>query len=104
MRAYVCGTLDTKGPELHYLADCLRRAGLSVSVIDVSTAAGGSSAPWPADVPATEVAGCHPEGAGAVLGVADRGQAITAMSIALACFIGTRTDLGGIIGAGGSGG
>ena len=104
MRAYVCGTLDTKGPELHYLADCLRRANLSVSVVDVSTAATGSSAQRAADVPAAEVAGYHPEGASAVLGVADRGGAIAAMSIALAHYIGTRTDLGGIIGAGGSGG
>jgi uncharacterized protein (UPF0261 family) len=98
-RAYVAGTFDTKGAELRYIAGLLRSAGVEVLTVDLATQPGGSGA----DVPAAEVAMHHPEGAGAVLGGDDRGRAVTAMAVAFERFIRSRGDVGGIIGAGGSG-
>ena len=56
-----------------------------------------------ADVTPTEVAAHHPAGAAAVF-TGDRGSSVEAMSEALTRFVLTRADLGGIVGAGGSGG
>ncbi len=100
-RAYIVGTLDTKGEELLYIRDLLQGAGVPTCVVDVGT--GGGAAPAGADVSAAEVAGHHAEGAGAVLGHDDRGQAVAAMGEALARFLPARGDIGGIVGAGGSG-
>ena len=36
-RAYVCGTFDTKGPELDFIAERLRDAGVATCTVDVST-------------------------------------------------------------------
>ena len=99
-RAYVCGTFDTKGPELGYIAACLRAASVATRTVDVSTRAHSQ----PCDVTAAEVAGHHPHGADAVLGRADRGAAIAAMITAFERFVAGCTDIAGMIGAGGSGG
>ena len=101
LKAYIVGTLDTKGEELFYLRDRLAAEGAQACIVDASTGAG--PAPPGADVSAAEVAGLHPDGAGAVLGLEDRGQAVAAMGEALSRFLPTRTDIGGMIGAGGSG-
>ena len=69
--------------------------------MDVGT--GGGAPPAGVDVSAAEVAGHHPDGAEAVLGLGDRGQAVAAMGEALARFLPTCADIGGAIGAGGSG-
>ncbi len=98
--AYVCGTFDTKGPELRYIASCLRAAGLTTCTIDLSTRPHRQTT----DVPAREVAAHHPNGESAVLALEDRGAAITAMVVAFERFIFSRNDIAGIIGAGGSGG
>ena len=58
MKAYVVGTFDTKGPELPYIADLLRAAGLDTVTVDVGTQGGEASV----DVSAREVAACHPRG------------------------------------------
>ena len=100
-RAYIVGTLDTKGAELLYIRDLLAADGVQACVVDVGT--GGADRPAGVDVSAAEVAGHHPEGADAVLGLDDRGQAVAAMGEALARFLPTRDDIGGVIGAGGSG-
>ena len=100
-KAYIVGTLDTKGEELLYLRDLLAARGAASCVVDVGT--GGGAPPAGADVSAAEVASHHPDGAGAVLGGDDRGQAVAAMGEALARFLATCADIGGIIGAGGSG-
>ncbi|MGH3586773.1 MAG: Tm-1-like ATP-binding domain-containing protein [Pseudonocardia sp.] len=97
--AYVVGTFDTKGAELRYAAERLRAAGAGVVTVDVSTAQRGS----PADVPAEEVAAHHPEGAAAVF-TGDRGSAVAAMAVALERYLRTRSDVGGVLGLGGSGG
>ncbi|HEX6013877.1 MAG TPA: Tm-1-like ATP-binding domain-containing protein [Geminicoccaceae bacterium] len=96
---YICGTFDTKAAELHYLAGLLRAAGLPVRTVDLSTQGAGDGV----DVAAAEVAGHHPEGAGAVLGGDDRGTAVGAMALAFERFAAGRDDVGGMIGAGGSG-
>ena len=100
-RAYIVGTLDTKGAELLYIRDLLAADGVQACVVDVGT--GGADRPVGVDVSAAEVAAHHPEGADAVLGLEDRGQAVAAMGEALARFLPTRDDIGGVIGAGGSG-
>jgi uncharacterized protein (UPF0261 family) len=97
-KAYVCGTLDSKGAELRYVRDCLAAAGVGTCLVDLGTS--GSKAP--ADVTAAEVAAHHPQGAEAVF-TGDRGTAVTAMAEAFRAFVLGRADLGGIIGAGGSG-
>ena len=97
--AYVIGTWDTKGPELDYIAACLRTAGASVRTVDVST----GHATAPTDVTAAEVAAHHPAGAAVVGGAEGRGAAVTAMAEALAAYLASCADLAGVIGAGGSG-
>src|SRR5690606_31284919 len=50
-----------------------------------------------------EVAAHHPEGAAAVLGKTDRGEAVSAMATALSAYMSSRTDIGAVLGLGGSG-
>ncbi len=97
--AYVCGTYDTKGTELHYLATLLRSAGQAVLTVDLGTRAPGGGV----DVTAAEVAAAHPNGVGAALGGDDRGAAMAAMAEAFERWLVDRPDVGGVIGAGGSG-
>jgi uncharacterized protein (UPF0261 family) len=99
-RAYVCGTFDTKGPELSFIADCLRAVGVTTCTVDVSSREYSALC----DVSAAQVAAHHPHGAAAVLGLADRGAAIAAMMVAFERFLASRDDIAGVIGAGGSGG
>ncbi|MGD8711182.1 MAG: ABC transporter permease, partial [Ectothiorhodospiraceae bacterium] len=96
--AYVCGTFDTKRRELTFIRNRLEKQGLRVVTVDLST----SGRPSPADVSPPEVARYHPHGSRSVF-VDDRGGAVTAMAEAFARFLPTRRDLGGVIGAGGSG-
>ena len=98
-KAYVVGTCDTKGAELRYACGLLRAAGVEPVLVDIGTRSDGGDA----DIRAADVAAHHPEGPDAVF-VNDRGQAVAAMAEALRRFIGTRTDLAGILGMGGSGG
>ena len=97
--AFVVGTCDTKAEELLFVRDRLRAQGVQVVCVDVSTTA--HDVPGP-DVSAAQVAALHPAGAGAVF-TGERGSAVAAMAAALLAFVRQRSDLGGIIGAGGSG-
>jgi len=97
--AYVIGTFDTKGHELTFLNNCLKRLGVKTVTVDLST----SGKPSPADISPIEVARHHPGGEAAVF-TGDRGASVTAMADAVSRFIRTRRDMGGIISAGGSGG
>lgn len=96
---YVIGTMDTKGAELRFAADCVRRAGARPVLVDVGTKGAGDGA----DVTAAEVAAHHPDGAGAVLGLNDRGAAVAGMAEALTRWLSARTDIGAVLGLGGSG-
>lgn len=98
-RAYVVGTMDTKSDELRYMAQIIEAAGVATCLVDVGTRAETEDA----DIGAAEVAAHHPQGAGAVLGQDDRGQAVGAMGVALARFVASRDDIAGMVGAGGSG-
>ncbi|WP_342593240.1 Tm-1-like ATP-binding domain-containing protein [Ramlibacter agri] len=97
--AYVAGTFDTKGRELMFVKQCLERRGLRVVTVDLST----SGRPSSASIHPREVARHHPQGEPAVFSK-DRGTAVTAMAQAFERFVLTRRDLGGLVGAGGSGG
>ena len=99
-KAYVAGTCDTKGAELRYIKGLIEDAGIESWLVDLGTGGGAAGA---VDVPAAEVASHHPDGADAVLIGGDRGRAVTAMADAFAHFVRTRGDIGGMIGAGGSG-
>ncbi|RYX92178.1 MAG: UPF0261 family protein [Comamonadaceae bacterium] len=100
--AWVVGTYDTKGDELHYMAALLRSAGVPVLTVDIGTRSKSD-----VDMPARTVAAYHPLGADAVLGVDDRGVAVTAMGEALSALVREKLvqgQIAGMIGAGGSGG
>jgi len=99
MIAAVAGTFDTKGTELSYMADLIRATGLEVRTIDLGTTAKGS-----ADISAETVAACHPDGAEAVLSQTDRGAAVAAMAVAFESYVKNADWIGGLVGAGGSGG
>lgn len=98
-RVYVIGTMDTKGAELRFAADCVRRTGARPVLVDVGTKGAGDGA----DVTAAEIAAHHPDGAGAVLGLNDRGAAVAGMAEALTRWLTARTDIGAVLGLGGSG-
>ncbi len=100
-RVCVAGTFDTKSVELDYIADCLKNAGVPVRRVDLATR---SDDPANADVSAAQVAASHPDGAGAVLGRRDRGAAVAAMATAFENYVRDCDWIGGMIGAGGSGG
>jgi uncharacterized protein (UPF0261 family) len=103
---YAVATMDTKGNELAFVAERLRAAGVAVLTVDVGT----KEPPCVrADIDRATVAGCHPaDGARpALLSQSERGQAITAMSQALECYLRREHRAGhvlGVIGIGGSGG
>lgn len=96
---YVVGTMDTKADELRYAVRMVQQAGAAAVLVDVGTVGRGGDA----DVSAAEVAAFHPDGVGAVLGLADRGQAVTAMAAALGRYLGSRQDIGAVLGLGGGG-
>jgi uncharacterized protein (UPF0261 family) len=104
MKAYVIGTCDTKGRELAHVQALIEARGVEAVLVDVGTRPGeiGADVPRP-DVSAQEVARHHPDGPEAVFSD-DRGQAVAAMAQALRGFLASRTDVGGVIGLGGSGG
>ena len=97
--AFVVGTFDTKAEEMLFVRDQIRAQGVPVVAVDVSTTT--HEVPG-ADVSAAQVATHHPAGAGAVF-TGERGSAVAAMADALVAFVRQRSDLGGIVGAGGSG-
>lgn len=99
LRAYVLGTYDTKAAELGYVCDLIATAGLTPLPVNVGTKGGDERA----EVAAAEIAAHHPQGAEAVF-LDDRGQAMVAMSQALTAWLATRSDIGGVLALGGSGG
>lgn len=95
---YVVGTFDTKGEELAYLVELLRKAGVEARRVDLSTTPGDRSV----EVSAAEVARHGDEEA---CFSADRGQAIGAMSRAFEAWVRSQGDgIAGLISCGGSGG
>ena len=73
---YVIGTCDTKGEELAFAVDCVRKAGAKAVLVDVST----TPFAFMADVSAETVAACHPSRVLLLCwGKQDRGIAVAAM-------------------------
>ncbi|MEM6413320.1 MAG: Tm-1-like ATP-binding domain-containing protein [Pseudomonadota bacterium] len=99
-RVYVVGTFDTKGEELHYVANILRNKGLATITVDVSTVTPAEDV----DIAAHDIAAMHPGGIDAVFETSDRGVAVTAMAQAVATYFDGRTDVLGMLALGGSGG
>ncbi|SMX49890.1 ABC transporter permease [Maliponia aquimaris] len=95
----VAGTLDTKGPELRYMRDLIRAAGLPVRMVDLSTGGGHSGA----EIPAHQIAAFHPRGAAGVF-TGDRGKSVAGMTLAFQRWITRQEGIAGILSAGGSGG
>lgn len=98
-KAYIIGTCDTKFAELDYARTAVRQAGAEAILVDVGT----QGAHPGADIPAKDVAACHPAGAAAVLEQTDRGKAIAAMAEALSVFLRECKDVGAVLGLGGTG-
>lgn len=98
-KAYIVGTADTKGPELRYVRDLIQNAGIETILVNVGTKGGDDEV----DIASANVAACNPEGPSAVF-VNDRGEAVVQMSKALTEYLSSQSDIGGIIGLGGSGG
>jgi len=101
---YAIATMDTKGEELAFVAERLRQAGVVVATVDVGTHSPPTVRP---DVDRERVAACHPDGKQAVIGHTDRGQAVSAMSVALVEYMkkeAAADRVAGVIGLGGSGG
>jgi len=96
---YICGTLDTKGEELRFMRDIIKAQGVRVALVDLST----SGKPSGAEVSPTAVAGFHPRGTSGVF-TGDRGTAVAGMTLAFERWIAQRSDVAGLLAAGGSGG
>ena len=96
-RIYVVGTADTKGAELAFLADEIRRRGGTPVTVDVGTRTPAVAT----DISARDVAAF---GEPTILTTDDRGAAVAGMAHAFAEFIAQRTDVDAIIGIGGGGG
>src|SRR5690606_22802255 len=94
----VAGTLDTKGEELRFIRDEIRKAGLPVRMVDLSTTGRHSGA----EIPAHQIAAFHPRGASGVF-IDDRGEAVAGMTLAFERWIARQAGISGMIGAGGSG-
>jgi uncharacterized protein (UPF0261 family)/ABC-type branched-subunit amino acid transport system ATPase component len=95
----VAGTLDTKGPELRFIRDRIKNAGLRTRLVDLSTTGKASAA----DIPAHQVAIYHPQGPSAVF-TGDRGGSVAGMATAFEAWALRQSGIAGIIAAGGSGG
>lgn len=100
---YAIATMDTKGEEIAFVADCLRAANVPVTVVDVGTAAPPSVAP---DV-AREDVWSHSVSGEQLSRTMDRGAAVTSMGESLRDFLlaeHAADRVAGVIGIGGSGG
>lgn len=100
----VLGTLDTKGHEHAFVAECIRGRGHDVLLIDVGT--GGEPAVSP-DIPRTEVAAAGGLDLAALMARGDRGECVTAMAKAAPRLLERLVAEGriqGVIALGGGGG
>jgi uncharacterized protein (UPF0261 family) len=103
-RIAVIGTLDTKGAEHAYVAECLREFGHEPVLIDLGT--GGPATVTP-DIPREEVAAAGGLDLAALVATGDRGICVTAMSEAapvLVAKLAAEGRIDGILSLGGGGG
>lgn len=102
-KVYVVGTCDTKRDELLYVKKLVEEMKVAAVLVDLSTK-GTTAGDEYVDFAAEDVAGHHPEGVNAVLGLDDRGKAVAGMALAFKHFVRSRKDIAGMVGLGGSGG
>ena len=98
------GTFDTKGADLAFLADRLRAAGADVIMVDAGTGEPDGLTP---DIDGETVAAAAGTSRAELRAAADRGRAVTEMGRGAARVIAdlvARGRVGGVLGAGGSGG
>lgn len=98
----VLGTLDTKGPEVAYLADAIRRRGVCPVVLDLSVLGPPGAV---ADIPRDEVARAAGSGVEQFRALGDRAEALAAMArgaTVLARRVLDEGRLAGIVALGGS--
>jgi uncharacterized protein (UPF0261 family) len=98
------GTLDTKGPDFAFLASRLRAAGAGVVVVDAGTGEPDGLTP---DIDGDTVASAAGTTRAELRAAADRGRAVTEMGRGAAAVVAdlvARGRVGGVLGAGGSGG
>ncbi len=103
-RIAVIGTLDTKGAEHAYVADCLREFDHEPVLIDLGT--GGPATVMP-DITREEVAAAGGLDLAALVATGDRGLCVTAMSEAapvLVAKLAAEGRIDGVISLGGGGG
>ena len=96
---YAIATMDTKGEELEFVADCLRNAGVQVRTVDVGTLSHPTVRP---DITRDQVL----KGT-TIRDQLDRGTAVTEMGEALRRFLLSevaKRQVTGVLGIGGSGG
>ena len=101
-RVYAVATMDTKGAEIAFVAERIRACGVEVVTVDAGTK---DTPSVPPDVSREQVAASLR--GESVLGLTDRGTAVTAMSSALVEFLKAELSAGrlaGVIGIGGGGG
>ena len=104
MTIAVLGTLDTKGAEHAYVAECLRQRGHEPLLIDVGTGAAPTVVPH---LSRAEVAKAGQIDLDALMARHDRGECVTAMSEAAAVCLSALESAGkidGVISLGGGGG
>ena len=98
-QVYLAATWDTKAAEAAFVRDVLVGDGVPVITVDLGTS--GRTAQ--VDISAATVAAKHPDGAAAVF-CDDRGRAVAAMAVAFERYLSQQTDVGAVLGIGGSGG
>jgi uncharacterized protein (UPF0261 family) len=101
---YLIATMDSKGHEAEYAAQCMRAAGLPAVTVDVGTKDAPTVEP---DIGRDRVIACHPALKQISLPELDRGQAVTVIGEALVEFLRKEyaTDrVLGVFGLGGTGG
>jgi uncharacterized protein (UPF0261 family) len=99
-RVVIVGTADTKAAEIGFLHALLSPHLPGLATVDLGSRTPGRRM----DVPAAEIAACHPDGGGFLAGE-DRGAVVVAMGKAFAAWCaGNAGDIAGVIGIGGGGG
>ena len=100
--ALIVATMDTKGQETMYLADCLKTEGLAVSIMDAGIR---GQCPVPVDIPREKVAQAGGKSLEEVQTIGHEGQALEVMTngaIQCARELHRQNQVQGIIGLGGS--
>lgn len=101
---YLIATMDSKGVELEYAAQCLRSSGVAVRTVDVGTKDAPLVTP---DITRDQVLACHPFRSDVAIQHLDRGEAVALIGEALVEFLRREYNAGrvsGVLSMGGTGG